>query len=77
MTFGDWNGDGDVNLGESMLTGALIAEVLDEPAPDGGNDNGGGGCGCNLGGMGCVAAALFAFSAVFYGIVKFIRMLIS
>lgn len=77
MPFGDWNGDGNVNYGERMLTNALIAEELEDSSPDGnGGGNNGGGCGCDLGGMGCVAAALFAFSAAVYAIVKYISIFI-
>ena len=52
MSFGDWNGDGDVSVGEALGTAALLSGIAgsggsgdpgDGEPPRGG---GGGGCGC-------------------------------
>ncbi|MDD6739369.1 MAG: hypothetical protein PUD96_05050 [Coriobacteriaceae bacterium] len=75
MSFGDWNGDGDVSVGEALGTAALLSGIAgsggsgdpgDGEPPRGG---GGGGCGC----MGClpfiagVLVAYFLVEIIFWG----------
>ena len=75
MPFGDWNGDGDVSVGEALGTAALLSGIAgsggsgdpgDGEPPRGG---GGGGCGC----MGCLPflvgalVAYFLLELIFWG----------
>lgn len=71
MTIGDWDGDGDVSLGEGMVTGALIGAALDGPPPsDDNGDNGGGGCGGGCAEVGCLVLYIAFFLLIAYCIVR-------
>ena len=75
MPFGDWNGDGDVSVGEALGTAALLSGIAGSGGsgdPGGGEPprcGGGGGCGC----MGClpfisgVLVAYFLVEIIFWG----------
>ena len=75
MTFGDWNGDGDVSAGEALGTAALLSGIAGSGGPGDSGDGepprcgGGGGCGC----MGClpfiagVLVAYFLVEIIFWG----------
>ena len=71
MSFGDLDGDGNVSLGEGMVTGALIGATLDgPPPPDNNNDGGGDGCGCGCAETGCLVAYIAFWLLIAYCIVK-------
>ncbi|MGN0078220.1 MAG: hypothetical protein ACI36V_05470 [Coriobacteriales bacterium] len=70
MPFGDWNGDGDVSMGEALGTAALLSGIANSGGSgDPGNSDpprgggGGGGCGC-LGCLPFIAGGLVAYFLV-------------